>query len=132
MWSVASILTGLLSFMLSDENNYGSMSSTEAEKRAYAKYSMDFNRKNPTFLKMFPDLANSAEDQVDPNATSQASTLTSPVEEAAPDLGPQLTNQQDVSNSQKSNSVAQPEPSLAWLLAAVVVIVGVLAFSKLA
>eukprot|EP01125_Pyxidicula_operculata_P022021 TRINITY_DN883_c1_g1_i2.p1 TRINITY_DN883_c1_g1~~TRINITY_DN883_c1_g1_i2.p1 ORF type:complete len:196 (-),score=27.03 TRINITY_DN883_c1_g1_i2:382-969(-) len=59
MWSVSSILTGLLSFMLEDKSTHGSVSSTTQEKRRFAKYSSDFNQKNPVFRKYFPDLLKS-------------------------------------------------------------------------
>jgi ubiquitin-conjugating enzyme E2 J2 len=56
MWSVSSILTGLLSFMLENQSTTGSISTTDSEKRALAQMSMNFNRKNPTFKKMFADV----------------------------------------------------------------------------
>jgi hypothetical protein len=68
-WSVASILTGLLSFMLESTETTGSVNTTDDVKRAYAKQSRKWNREsNPKFkgiptwsnvnilLEMFPDL----------------------------------------------------------------------------
>ncbi|PBK71157.1 UBC-like protein [Armillaria solidipes] len=40
-WSVATILTGLLSFMLSDEMTTGSVTSSDTHKRTYAQRSHD-------------------------------------------------------------------------------------------
>lgn len=43
MWSVSSILAGLLSFMLDNGKTYGSMESTTQQKHAYAAKSLEFN-----------------------------------------------------------------------------------------
>lgn len=55
MWSVSSILTGLLSFMMDNNPTTGSVNTTVEEKKRYAKDSLAFNCKNPTFRKLFPD-----------------------------------------------------------------------------
>ncbi|KAJ7607890.1 UBC-like protein [Roridomyces roridus] len=54
-WSVATILTGLLSFMLSDEMTTGSVTSTDAHKRAFAARSHAWNVVNPRFKEAFPE-----------------------------------------------------------------------------
>ncbi|KAM3375055.1 putative ubiquitin-conjugating enzyme E2 33 [Capsicum galapagoense] len=46
MWSVSSILTGLLSFMMDNSPTTGSASTTVAEKEKLAKASLAFNCKN--------------------------------------------------------------------------------------
>uniref|UniRef100_A0A0D6R2C0 UBC core domain-containing protein n=1 Tax=Araucaria cunninghamii TaxID=56994 RepID=A0A0D6R2C0_ARACU len=55
MWSVSSILTGLLSFMMDNSPTTGSVSTTVAEKQRLAKASLAFNCKNVTFRKLFPE-----------------------------------------------------------------------------
>ncbi|XP_035547969.1 ubiquitin-conjugating enzyme E2 34-like isoform X1 [Juglans regia] len=55
MWSVSSILTGLLSFMMDNSPTTGSVNTTVAEKQRLAKASLVFNCKNPTFRKLFPE-----------------------------------------------------------------------------
>ncbi|KAK4790212.1 hypothetical protein SAY86_017516 [Trapa natans] len=55
MWSVSSILTGLLSFMMDNSPTTGSVSTTTEEKQRLAKSSLAFNCKNSTFRKMFPE-----------------------------------------------------------------------------
>ncbi|XAR51307.1 Ubiquitin--protein ligase [Bertholletia excelsa] len=55
MWSVSSILTGLLSFMMDNSPTTGSVSTTVDEKQCLAKSSLAFNCKNTTFRKMFPE-----------------------------------------------------------------------------
>ena len=54
-WSVATICTGLLSFMLSDEMTTGSVTSTDVEKRDFALRSHEWNRKQKRFREAFPD-----------------------------------------------------------------------------
>ncbi|KAH9839990.1 UBC-like protein [Rhodofomes roseus] len=54
-WSVSTILTGLLSFMLSDEMTTGSVTSTDSDKRAYAVRSHAWNIKQKRFQEAFSD-----------------------------------------------------------------------------
>ncbi|KAF9480334.1 UBC-like protein, partial [Pholiota conissans] len=54
-WSVATILTGLLSFMLSDEMTTGSVTSSDAYKRAFAARSHSWNITQPRFKEAFPE-----------------------------------------------------------------------------
>jgi len=86
-WSVATILTGLLSFMLSDEMTTGSVTSAERDKRILATRSHDWNRKHKRFQDAFPeycdeqmkDLPNMGErDCGVPSNTSTSSTTTPP------------------------------------------------------
>ncbi|KAL5291258.1 UBE2J2 family protein [Megaselia abdita] len=55
-WSVSSILTGLLSFMLESTPTMGSTETTYYEKKALAKSSLQFNTKNVIFCEMFPEI----------------------------------------------------------------------------
>ncbi|KAI0698350.1 UBC-like protein [Cytidiella melzeri] len=54
-WSVATICTGLLSFMMSDEMTTGSVTTSDAEKRAYAARSHFWNIEQRRFKEAFPD-----------------------------------------------------------------------------
>jgi len=54
-WSVATILTGLLSFMLSDEMTTGSVTSTIQEKRLMAARSHAWNIQQKRFRDHFPE-----------------------------------------------------------------------------
>ncbi|EPQ56697.1 UBC-like protein [Gloeophyllum trabeum ATCC 11539] len=54
-WSVATILTGLLSFMLSDELTTGSVTSSDSDKRAYAARSHAWNLSQRKFREAFPE-----------------------------------------------------------------------------
>lgn len=55
MWSVSSILTGLLSFMMDNSPTTGSVNTPTSDKQRLAKSSLSFNCKNATFRKMFPE-----------------------------------------------------------------------------
>lgn len=55
-WSVSTILTGLLSFMLEDTATTGSISTSVEEKRLLASQSHSWNLKNKAFCELFPDL----------------------------------------------------------------------------
>jgi ubiquitin-conjugating enzyme E2 J2 len=54
-WSVATILTGLLSFMLSDEITTGSVNTTDTDKRAWARKSHPWNIQQRKFKEAFPE-----------------------------------------------------------------------------
>ncbi|KAI0031443.1 ubiquitin-conjugating enzyme/RWD-like protein [Vararia minispora EC-137] len=54
-WSVATILTGLVSFMLSDEMTTGSMTTSDADKRALAARSHSWNVEQRRFKEAFPE-----------------------------------------------------------------------------
>ncbi len=56
-WSVSTILTGLLSFMTSNEETTGSLFSTDATRKEYAKRSKQWNAtESKRFREQFPDL----------------------------------------------------------------------------
>lgn len=56
-WSVSTILTGLLSFMVGDESTAGSINSSDAHKRAFSKDSHRWNvETNRMFCDQFPEM----------------------------------------------------------------------------
>uniref|UniRef100_A0A915IAB8 Ubiquitin-conjugating enzyme E2 J2 n=1 Tax=Romanomermis culicivorax TaxID=13658 RepID=A0A915IAB8_ROMCU len=61
-WSVGTILTGLLSFMLESSETLGSLVTSDYEKRKMARESLEFNLKNPTFCALFPELTRKLKD----------------------------------------------------------------------
>eukprot|EP01097_Dermamoeba_algensis_P010393 TRINITY_DN765_c0_g1_i1.p1 TRINITY_DN765_c0_g1~~TRINITY_DN765_c0_g1_i1.p1 ORF type:complete len:178 (-),score=32.71 TRINITY_DN765_c0_g1_i1:60-530(-) len=56
VWSVGSILTGLLSFMLEDQITTGSIITTEEEKKKLALASASFNEATTLFVELFPEM----------------------------------------------------------------------------
>lgn len=56
MWSVSTIITGLISFMAESAPTLGSIDTTDAQKRKFARQSLDFNVRDGTFCKLFPEL----------------------------------------------------------------------------
>lgn len=54
MWSVGTILTGLLSFMYDSQPTTGSISTSKQEKQRLARESLGYNCRNATFRKLFP------------------------------------------------------------------------------
>lgn len=55
MWSVSSILSGLLSFMLDSAPTLGSMETSDAQRRSLAAKSLEENVRNKDFCTLFPE-----------------------------------------------------------------------------
>lgn len=55
-WSVSTILTGLLSFMVETSPTLGSIETSEFQKRQLALRSGPFNLKDKTFCELFPEI----------------------------------------------------------------------------
>lgn len=54
-WTISSMLTGLLSFMLERTQTEGSMDTSDALKQRMAKESLEINLKNKIFCELFPE-----------------------------------------------------------------------------
>lgn len=80
LWSVGSILSGLLSFMLETTPTQGSIETSDATKREYALRSMEHNRKNVIFRKLFMKYIQQYEEAERENASDPAaeSSITQP------------------------------------------------------
>ncbi|CAH8493506.1 unnamed protein product [Heterobilharzia americana] len=66
-WSVSSILTGLLSFMLENTCTMGSIVTTVSTKKQLARNSGDFNLKSDIFCELFPGIV----DEIRENLTAE-------------------------------------------------------------
>lgn len=56
MWSVSTIITGLISFMVEGSPTLGSIETSTTEKRKFARHSLDYNVKDAQFKNLFPEL----------------------------------------------------------------------------
>jgi len=72
-WSVGTILTGLLSFMLEKSPTLGSIETSDAEKRSLAIKSIDFNLKDKIVVELFPEVAEEMK-RIQENRLSNASS----------------------------------------------------------
>lgn len=54
LWSVGTILTGLYSFMVETAPTFGSVETTLRDKRRFAYHSLEYNVRDKTFRKLFP------------------------------------------------------------------------------
>ncbi|XP_033221994.1 ubiquitin-conjugating enzyme E2 J2-like [Belonocnema kinseyi] len=54
-WSVSTILTGLLSFMIENSPTLGSITTTDYEKRHLAAQSLEYNLRDKIFCELFPE-----------------------------------------------------------------------------
>lgn len=64
-WTVASILTGLISFMVETSPTQGSIETTSQAKRAFAQQSLHFNLNDSLFCSLFPETSNYIKEQLD-------------------------------------------------------------------
>jgi ubiquitin-conjugating enzyme E2 J2 len=71
VWSVASVLVGLLSFMVENQPTVGSIESSTESKVALARQSLRHNCANKDFRKLFPELVELHERQQAAEATAE-------------------------------------------------------------
>jgi len=64
-WSVATILTGLLSFMLETTPTLGSIESSEKDKKKFAYRSLEHNLSSKVFRDLFPDLLKESKQEIE-------------------------------------------------------------------
>ncbi|EFA03490.1 ubiquitin-conjugating enzyme E2 J2 isoform X1 [Tribolium castaneum] len=106
-WSVSTILTGLLSFMLEKSPTLGSIETSEYDKRQFAYHSLEFNLKDKEFCDLFPDTVTKIQDVL-----TQRSNMNNNVAE----------------NQKTSRSVAEPS-NFQSCITNLIVFIGVAAFA---
>ncbi|XP_018332732.1 ubiquitin-conjugating enzyme E2 J2-like [Agrilus planipennis] len=70
-WSVSTILTGLLSFMIEKVPTLGSIETTDYDKRQLAYQSLEFNLKNKQFCELFPEIVTEIQAEIVKRSTNQ-------------------------------------------------------------
>lgn len=129
MWSVSSILTGLLSFMMDNSPTTGSVNTSVDEKQRLAKASLAFNCKNPAFRKLFPEYVEMYNQQQLPQQqVSEQQSTESPKEE---NFGPRSEKPgNDGENLNKVETVNEvrrnrKQPFPTWMMLVLVSIFGI-------
>ena len=106
-WTVASILTGLISFMVENTPTLGSIETTTQARRLLAQQSLQFNLNNPIFCSLFPETACYIGDQLTlkNGANSQKSADKSPSKNDCSDCDNKMeTAGEDETNNNNDNA----------------------------
>ncbi|XP_010442532.1 PREDICTED: probable ubiquitin-conjugating enzyme E2 33 [Camelina sativa] len=131
MWSVSSILTGLLSFMMDNSPTTGSVNTSVADKQQLAKSSLAFNCKNATFRKLFPEYVEKySQQQV---AEEEAATQQKTPEDSPESENPKVESEKSVAIKKegiqevglKERRRNKKEALPGWIVLLLVSIVGV-------
>ncbi|XP_019873594.1 ubiquitin-conjugating enzyme E2 J2 isoform X2 [Aethina tumida] len=77
-WSVSTILTGLLSFMIEKSPTLGSIDTTDYDKRQFAYQSLEFNLKDKQFCELFPETVTAIQAEITKRSAAQANSVDSP------------------------------------------------------
>ena len=83
MWGAGTILTGVLSFMLETAGTVGSINTTDAQKKKFAKDSHAFNLSNKIFLRLFEEKHAKAEELAGSSASAKVLKAKAPKAKAA-------------------------------------------------
>jgi len=81
-WSVSTILTGLLSFMLERSPTLGSVETSDWDKKQFAYKSLEFNLKSRVFCDLFPELKSECEKEIERRKVLADNQAATPQEES--------------------------------------------------
>lgn len=116
-WSVSTILTGLLSFMLERAPTLGSIETSDFQKRQYAARSLEVNIKDKTFCELFPDIVEEINKKLDALNAMKVKQCDS-----------ESSEKSDCSRTGKTEHNLANENYLGSTIANVCIVLGVLAF----
>nr|XP_024658195.1 ubiquitin-conjugating enzyme E2 J2 isoform X1 [Maylandia zebra] len=88
-WSVSTILTGLLSFMVEKGPTLGSIETSDYTKRQLSAQSLAFNLKDKVFCELFPDVVDEMKQKQKAQEELNARTQPLPLPDVVPDGDPQ-------------------------------------------
>nr|QBH73234.1 ubiquitin-conjugating enzyme E2 j2 [Thermobia domestica] len=92
-WSVSTILTGLLSFMIEKSPTLGSIETSDYEKRQFAALSLEYNLKDKIFCELFPDLVDIIKKELERRAEAENAARNNPQSIPSNDVQSVLRNQ---------------------------------------
>ncbi|XP_005109064.1 ubiquitin-conjugating enzyme E2 J2 [Aplysia californica] len=125
-WSVSTILTGLLSFMLERSPTLGSIETSLYTKRQLAAQSGAFNLNNKTFCELFPDVAEKIRRQLQ----KQAEELKKSTESMNTSSNSEINGDNNAAAQNDGNlNIGGPRRYLRGTMTNVLVIVGFAAFA---
>ncbi|CAL9704074.1 unnamed protein product [Knipowitschia caucasica] len=88
-WSVSTILTGLLSFMVEKGPTLGSIETSDFTKRQLSAQSLVFNLKDKVFCELFPDVVDEMKQKQKAQEELLCRTQPLPLPDVVPDADPQ-------------------------------------------
>ncbi|KAJ2864811.1 Ubiquitin-conjugating enzyme E2 6 [Coemansia erecta] len=100
-WSVSTILNGMLSFMVEEEDTTGSIRTSMADRKALARRSHNFNLQNKRFREIFPELC-----------TPQAAPVATGAEKPSEQNKCQKKEQQSLQKTQQLKAGTRAEESM--------------------
>lgn len=122
-WSVSTILTGLLSFMVEKNPTLGSIETSDYEKRQLAWKSGEYNYSDKQFCRLFPELVKEIKQELEQRRQDEKTSGTGCTDGIVPSAG--LTT----GTLRFQNRLNQDQGIMGSALANLVVIVGFAAFA---
>ncbi|CAG0895125.1 unnamed protein product [Darwinula stevensoni] len=86
-WNASAILTGLLSFMLEENSQtYGSIVTSNWDKRVFSQQSLEHNLNDETFIELFPSIVKDIREELQKRKHAETGRTTSRQGAGSPDV----------------------------------------------